>query len=92
MHHADRAGASMSDDDKTDRQQPIDEFLLALAEASLVNFTPEAIMLLEDIVAEDRPRHLEFAIAVYPSPRTAKVHLAPAGTPAARLNARLQDA
>ena len=80
----------MSDDDKTDR--PIDEFLLALAEASFVNFTPEAIMLLEDIVAEDRPRHLEFAIAVYPSPRTAKVHLAPVGTPAAQLNARLQDA
>jgi hypothetical protein len=82
----------MSDDNTTDAEQPIDEFLLALAEASLVNFTPEAIMLLEDIVAEDRPRHLEFAIAVYPFPRTVKVHLAPAGTPAAQLNARLQDA
>jgi len=49
-------------------------------------------MLLEDIVAEDRPRHLEFAIAVYSSPRTAKVQLAPVGKPAAQLNARLQDA
>jgi hypothetical protein len=82
----------MSHDDKTDLQQPIDEFLLALAEASLVDFTPEAIMILENIVAEDRPRHLEFAIAVYPSPRAAKVHLAPAGTPAAQVDARLADA
>ena len=82
----------MSDDDKIALQQPIDEFLLALAEASLVDFTPEAIMLLENIVAEDRPRHLEFAIAVYPSPRAAKVHLAPAGTPSAQVSARLADA
>jgi len=83
----------MSQDTKIDLQQPIDEFLLALAEASLVDFTPEAIMILEDIVAEDRPRHLEFAIAVYPSsPRAAKVHLAPAGTPPAKLNGRLADA
>jgi hypothetical protein len=82
----------MSHDDKIDLQQPIDEFLLALAEASLVDFTPEAIMILENIVAEDRPRHLEFAIAFYPSPRAAKVHLAPAGTPAAKVNARLADA
>jgi hypothetical protein len=83
----------MSDEDnKTDLQQPLDEFLLALAETSLVDFTPEAIMILEDIVAEDRARHLEFAIAFYPSPRAAKVHLAPAGTPAAKVNARLADA
>jgi hypothetical protein len=82
----------MSDDDKIELEQPIDEFLLALAEASLVDFTPEAIMLLENIVAEDRPRHLEFAIAVYPSPRAAKVHLAPAGTPPAQVSARLADA
>jgi len=81
----------MSQDDKIDLQQPIDEFLLALAEASMVDFTPEAIMILEGIVAEDRPRRLEFAIAVYPS-RPAKVHLAPAGTPAAQVNARLADA
>ena len=82
----------MSDDDnKIDLQQPIDQFLLALAEASLIDFTPEAIMILEDIVAEDRARHLEFAIAVYPS-RAAKVHLAPAGTPTAKVNARLADA
>jgi hypothetical protein len=78
--------------DKFDPEQPIDAFLLALAEASLVDFTPEAIMILEDIVAEDRPRQLEFAIAVYPPPRAAKVHLAPAGTPAAELDARLADA
>jgi hypothetical protein len=82
----------MSHDDRIDLQQPIDEFLLALAEASLVDFTPEAIMILENIVAEDRPRHLEFAIAVYPAPRAAKVHLAPAGTPAAQVSARLADA
>ena len=83
----------MSPDDKIDLQQPIDEFLLALAEASMVDFTPEAIMILEDIVAEDRPRQLEFAIAVYPSsPRPAKVHLAPAGTADALLTARLADA
>ena len=82
----------MSHDSTFDPEQPIDAFLLALAEASLVDFTPEAIMILEDIVAEDRPRHLEFAIAVYPQPRAAKVHLAPAGTPAAELNARLADA
>src|SRR5262245_28828771 len=83
----------MSNDDKIDLQQPIDEFLLALAEASMVDFTPEAIMILEDIVAEDRPRQLEFAIAVYPaSPRPAKVHLAPAGTADALLTARLADA
>jgi hypothetical protein len=30
----------MSQDTKIDLQQPIDEFLLALAEASLVDFTP----------------------------------------------------
>jgi hypothetical protein len=82
----------MSHNDKIDLQQPIDEFLLALAEASMVDFTPEAIMVLEDIVAEDRPRQLEFAIAVYPSPRPAKVHLAPAGTSEAQLTARLVDA
>jgi hypothetical protein len=82
----------MSHDDKVDPPQPIDEFLLALAEHGALDFTPEAIMILEDIVAEDRPRRLEFAIAVYPSPRSAKVHLAPAGTPAAKLNARLADA
>ena len=83
----------MSHDDKIDLNQPIDEFLLALAEAAMVDFTPEAIMILEDIVAEDRPRHLEFAIAVYPSsPRAAKVHLAPAGTADRKLTARLADA
>jgi hypothetical protein len=82
----------MDRDDNFDTKQPIDEFLLALAEASLVDFTPEAIMILEDIVAEDRPRHLEVAIAVYPSPRAAKVHLAPAGTPAVQLDRRLTDA
>ena len=84
----------MEDDGKIDpEQQPIDEFLLALAEASLVDFTPEAITILEDIVAEDKPRHVEFAIAVYPSSlrRPAKVHLAPAGTSEKQLNARLTD-
>ncbi|HJZ32470.1 MAG TPA: hypothetical protein VKF35_15245 [Hyphomicrobiaceae bacterium] len=78
--------------DKIDAQQPIAELLLTLAETSLVDFTPEAITILEDIVADDQPRRLEFAIALYPSPRSAKVHLAPAGTPSAELNARLADA
>jgi hypothetical protein len=82
----------MSKDTQIDLQQPIDAFLLALAETTLVDFTPEAIMILEEIVAEDRPRQLEFAIAVYSFPRAAKVHLAPAGTPAAKVNARLADA
>jgi hypothetical protein len=73
-------------------EQAIDEFLLVLAESSHIDFTPEAITILEDIVAEDTPRLLEFAIAVYPSRRGAKVHLAPAGTSEAKLNARLADA